>query len=183
MPYSIYALTDPRDNQVRYIGMSINPEQRYKEHLSLNEYTPAKEDWLIDLLSLGMKPIMTIIDHADSKPDALVLEAYWMLHYHLAGSSLLNGEIVHATSDYDKVRMVARLTARSSSTTARQVVNLDDLHKLHQENEQLRNENIRLRGLLGDYRTLLDPLLFALHSGKADEMQKQASDILDIKQA
>lgn len=54
---SIYALIDPRDDSIRYIGASNNPDKRYRQHLSRSG-PPAREviQWLDDLESTGHQP-------------------------------------------------------------------------------------------------------------------------------
>jgi hypothetical protein len=31
--HTAYALTDPRDNGVRYIGITVNPDEKLKQHV------------------------------------------------------------------------------------------------------------------------------------------------------
>jgi hypothetical protein len=59
----IYGLVDPRTNQVRYIGASLDPWRRRSEHLSearSSSQTP-KALWLRDLLCAGLEPSLTIL--------------------------------------------------------------------------------------------------------------------------
>lgn len=52
--YQIYALLDPRDSTVRYVGMSRNAQKRLFQHLlgdSRNEY---KHGWIRELLERGL---------------------------------------------------------------------------------------------------------------------------------
>jgi len=58
----IYALIDPRDNEVRYIGKTINPKRRLVEHLndSKREYN-YKAMWIKSLLKEDIKPLIKFL--------------------------------------------------------------------------------------------------------------------------
>lgn len=69
---SIYALIDPRNGKIMYIGSSVNPKDRYNKHIwrarpenrvkSHNRDTNVqKQDWICELLALGLKPVLQII--------------------------------------------------------------------------------------------------------------------------
>jgi hypothetical protein len=54
----IYKLIDPRDNYVRYIGQTINPQRRLLEHLrNSTSHTDYKNRWLQSLKRQNLKPI------------------------------------------------------------------------------------------------------------------------------
>lgn len=60
----IYALVDPRNNAIRYIGKSNKPRHRFAVHLvpsSLRENTH-KNAWIKQLLSIGLKPKLETLD-------------------------------------------------------------------------------------------------------------------------
>jgi hypothetical protein len=57
----IYALIDPRDGQVKYIGKSNNPLQRLVNHY--HDKNPNKKlNWILHLRDLGLKPELLILD-------------------------------------------------------------------------------------------------------------------------
>jgi hypothetical protein len=58
----IYALLDPRDNEVRYIGKTINPKRRLVEHLndSKREYN-YRAMWIKSLLKENIKPLIKFL--------------------------------------------------------------------------------------------------------------------------
>lgn len=67
---SVYALIDPRNNQIKYIGVSKNPWSRMLSHLegarkNPNEGNKHKRYWLKQLLDLGLKPEVLIIETCD----------------------------------------------------------------------------------------------------------------------
>lgn len=59
----IYALIDPRDNQVRYIGKANNPEDRYKNHYnSARDKDTHKRNWINNIRKDGLRPELLILD-------------------------------------------------------------------------------------------------------------------------
>lgn len=65
MQIFIYALIDPRNNQIRYIGQTNNIKRRYTKHLtdSRNIKRPNKNhSWIKSLLNLNLKPEQIILD-------------------------------------------------------------------------------------------------------------------------
>lgn len=62
---AIYALTDPRDDKVYYVGQSSDPAKRLTQHIrrSTNDETRA---WIDDLLSVGREPKMTVLLYCDA---------------------------------------------------------------------------------------------------------------------
>lgn len=80
MVHYIYALSHPITNEVRYIGKTINIKRRYKQHLYDKRTRSYKSSWIISLKSLGLKPIMTIIEECndDNWEDR---EIYWIQQY------------------------------------------------------------------------------------------------------
>ena len=59
----IYALVDPRDNHVRYIGKANKPEDRYKNHFnSSRDKNTHKRNWINSVRKDGFRPELLIID-------------------------------------------------------------------------------------------------------------------------
>lgn len=59
----IYALIDPRNNQVRYIGKANNPEDRYKNHYnSARDKDTHKRNWINNIRKDGLRPELLILD-------------------------------------------------------------------------------------------------------------------------
>jgi hypothetical protein len=86
----IYVLLDPRDeNHVRYVGMTIDPFTRYKNHLRCEGANKRKNDWLAWVQLCEVVPEMRIIasGHGDGWKQA---EQRWIRHYRDSGCDLLN---------------------------------------------------------------------------------------------
>lgn len=86
--YSIYALIDPVDESVRYIGMSAQPEIRLAYHLAGS--FGRKLHWIQDLRSQGLLPVLEILETTDSKQYAYDREGYWIHYYAKRHAPLLN---------------------------------------------------------------------------------------------
>lgn len=73
----IYGLVDPRDGHVKYVGKTISPRARLKEHLNLTCGTEEKNAWLKNLMDEGNRPAMKILAIVYGK-EWLEQEAYWI---------------------------------------------------------------------------------------------------------
>jgi predicted GIY-YIG superfamily endonuclease len=59
----IYALKDPTNNEVRYIGKSNDPKERYSSHINKHKDTNIhKVNWINKLKEKNLKPILEIIE-------------------------------------------------------------------------------------------------------------------------
>lgn len=73
----IYALKDPRTDEIRYIGKSAHPAKRLEQHLHDRSTNYAKVLWLDELRLEGLQPQLLILEEVDAKswPEA---EQRWM---------------------------------------------------------------------------------------------------------
>ncbi len=61
----IYCLIDPRNNQIIYIGQSVNPRARYNRHVADSKYANThNRSWIKGLIDLGFKPVLDIIEES-----------------------------------------------------------------------------------------------------------------------
>jgi len=72
----IYALIDPLDRKIRYIGNTRNPEARYKQHLKEVEKRckTEKQKWIRSLLDNKLKPLMRIMHIVEDEAQARLIE-------------------------------------------------------------------------------------------------------------
>ncbi len=89
---SVYALVDPRDDTVHYIGLSKNPAKRYSQHLSSRQRNQAKKQWIQELLTSQLLPKLTILEEVPPDQNAFEREAYWTKYYARARHPLTNLE-------------------------------------------------------------------------------------------
>ena len=77
--YTIYALLDPRSNEIRYIGMTSQPERRRLDHLMGKGHCYCGR-WERKLLGLGLAPIWMVLERGLAKGKARERERWWIAH-------------------------------------------------------------------------------------------------------
>lgn len=76
----VYLLKCPLTNEVKYVGVSMNPKVRFRAHL--NEFgNKAKREWVQSLKSEGILPIMEIVDSCEKRADVAALEDKYIKLY------------------------------------------------------------------------------------------------------
>lgn len=96
MQYIIYGLIDPRNNQLRYIGQSSTGLDRPKRHNSSYYLRPHKglrthkQRWILQLLSLNLKPEIIILEQLDKKEQLNESEIFYIAYFKSLGCRLTN---------------------------------------------------------------------------------------------
>ena len=86
----IYSLSDPITNEIRYVGKTRNPEERFKNHCNpLHNRKSHKRNWVNKLRRKGVKPVFEILDIVDDK-DWIFWEQYWVWQCKAWGFNLVN---------------------------------------------------------------------------------------------
>jgi NUMOD3 motif-containing protein len=90
----IYALVDPRNDQVRYVGKANDPHRRYIGHLyeqrmHYRAKNPYKRRWLDQLTKMGLKPQLRVLERV-SLQEWPTREVFWIAHYRNFGARLTN---------------------------------------------------------------------------------------------
>lgn len=119
----IYALIDPRDGNVRYIGLTEYPDARLKQHIQGDGNIP-KRKWVSELNRLGLSPIMRTIETVHSLTEAFEREGYWIRYSANRGASLVN---IHPPYRIRDVGAKLSSNASSISEMKGNAVTLDDL--------------------------------------------------------
>jgi len=87
----IYALIDPRTNEVRYIGKSVTPEKRLIVHVCTThvDSNPRKLNWIKQLKEEGLRPTLLILEETTTElwPER---EKYWIEFQRSLGNNLTN---------------------------------------------------------------------------------------------
>lgn len=88
----IYGLIDPRDNIIKYVGKSDDPEKRLLGHLKqCKESVTLKNRWVAKLKDMGLKPIVTILEEVPMSEWELK-EQQWIKDLTEQGYELKNGD-------------------------------------------------------------------------------------------
>lgn len=61
---TLYALRDPRDRRVRYVGGSTRPRARLRQHVEAPSSRRVQE-WIAELAAAAMRPILEILSGSD----------------------------------------------------------------------------------------------------------------------
>lgn len=86
---AIYLLIDPRDQAPRYVGKSVQPKHRYKQHCNVKNRVSWVNRWLGELQSLGLKPTMEVLEWVKPE-DWQEAEIRWIAYYKELGAKLCN---------------------------------------------------------------------------------------------
>lgn len=85
----IYALIDPNTDEIRYIGMTVEPKRRLYVHLRARTDT-YRDRWIRALCAEGRPPSMRIIEETTSD-QAAMRERHWITAYRAQEAPLTNG--------------------------------------------------------------------------------------------
>ena len=128
--YTIYALIDPRDDTIRYVGMSKDAQFRLFQHLHRTAGGESKQarHWINELQQSNLTPILKILETIERTDDAYSVacerEHYWIEKLLRAGVPLLN--VKGVSGPYP--RTVGRPTGAIGKATPRpNVPTLEDL--------------------------------------------------------
>lgn len=91
--YVIYALIDPTDGLVHYVGQTTQPKRRLARHLDTQHYhRGAKVEWVRLLDQKGQKPLMQVLERVNGKRMALLKEIEWIRHFQEQGMPITNAK-------------------------------------------------------------------------------------------
>jgi len=117
MIHFIYTLTDPRTKVIRYVGKTNNPSVRLALHLSEKRGTH-KNNWIHQLSSLGLRPIMDVIEEC-ADDNWAERERFWIAHFRSVGIPLTNldsgGNAGKFQSEETKEKIRAKAIGRKHS--------------------------------------------------------------------
>jgi hypothetical protein len=74
----IYALIDPRDNAVRFVGCAGDIDERLRQHMRSKNLGLPKYRWLAELKQSGLSPRLEILETVDVYLPTFAREEYWV---------------------------------------------------------------------------------------------------------
>jgi hypothetical protein len=105
--YVIYALTDPRDGKVHYVGMTDNVYKRFQDHIQCSGRNFDKNAWILSMREANVMVQMLELERVEDLGRARVREAYWVNHYAELGHPLANIQ-------RSVLRLIYKILVRSS---------------------------------------------------------------------
>ena len=138
--YLVYSLSDPRTEEIRYVGQSsrgmIRPKQPHAAHC---------RSWELNLLEVGLKPEVEVLEEWDGNGDPVEwlnqTEIFWIATWRFMGAALTNltdggaGRSGFLITEHERQK-------RRETTIFRFPINLG---RKHTEEEKLKRAN-SLRG-------------------------------------
>ena len=88
----VYALADPRDGAVRYVGVTNNLLGRLNEHMRMYGGNARKNAWLQELVDAHLLPYVVTLEVIADEEHWREREVAWIVAYVKAGADLLNDE-------------------------------------------------------------------------------------------
>lgn len=113
----MYALIDPRDLTVRYIGRSLEVSKRMAAHLGAHTNV-RRTKWVAELRAAGLTPTSIILERC-AKRACVEAEGRWTRHY------AQHGTVYNARNSERNGKVVDERTARHNRRTDKMVVNLN----------------------------------------------------------
>lgn len=87
---AVYGLRDPRTGKVCYVGQTRDLEMRYAQHVRGELYNKEKNEWLLELRALGLKPELVVFHKPPSSGPLKKLELAEICKWKLRGEADLN---------------------------------------------------------------------------------------------
>lgn len=87
---SIYAMGDPRTQQVHYVGKAKNVYRRFAQHLIAPHHNEQKDAWMDDIKAAGIAPFLITLETDVDVSMENERERYWIEYYLALGAPLTN---------------------------------------------------------------------------------------------
>lgn len=112
--YTIYSLIDPRNHTTRYVGITVDVYQRFKQHIRCDGCNPEKDAWIQELKEKQLLVIMQSLEQVETLEEALRQEQYWIKHYSRLGVLLTNSAVTGV-----KVKRIQQVKAKVKNIPSR----------------------------------------------------------------
>lgn len=92
--YQVYALIDPRDELVHYVGISTNVKARLRYYLGGGYANIQQKHWFLELIQNNLSPILRMLETIEASGNSYNIacerEYYWIEELFHLGNPLLN---------------------------------------------------------------------------------------------
>lgn len=90
--YTVYVLLNPRDQKVKYVGMTKNSLLlRLRQHLQPEGANLSKKEWIESLITIGLCPVIKGVFSCSSREIAQEEERFVIKTLRTQGAEILNG--------------------------------------------------------------------------------------------
>lgn len=127
MSCSIYTLTDPRTDAIRYVGVTMfTLRQRLLDHIRKARWGEKthRAAWIRQLLKLGLKPTINLLEETEDR----YRECYWIAKLRAEGCDLVNttngGDGFGKMTDDARQRLSERMKGSSPSVETRRKLSI-----------------------------------------------------------
>jgi len=113
-PHTIYALVDPRDSRICYVGVTINPKGRMISHMCVKKpyvASPKLALWIRELLEARLRPVLVVIETVPYQ-QAHQRERFWIVKLHNHGAPLRNDKYIANSKNYGRSQGMQLLRSR-----------------------------------------------------------------------
>ena len=91
--FVIYALIDPRDRMIFYVGQTRDLNQRYQDHCNASDDDRSPRAKRIrEILATGKRPYTIVLERCSNRLKALAIEIFWIMLLKGRGIKLTNRE-------------------------------------------------------------------------------------------
>lgn len=94
---TIYALVDPTDGTVRYVGKTLDEDHRLETHMKLRQRNYALTKWLRELKAMELTPVLWVLQYVNATAWEEV-EKYWIRFFRE------RGELYNLEAGGDRIR-------------------------------------------------------------------------------
>lgn len=166
----IYGLTDPRTNEIRYIGKTKDPHKRLIAHCSKENAGEKHKAWRKEILSLGLKPELIILQTLKDSNDWEKAEIKWIKHGKNKGWNLNN------SSTGGKNGFIGVWKGRKHTVESLKKIGLASVGRKHSEKSKMRMRQLMLgRKFTPQWRRRISKAISKL----SDEQVKEIRGMLE----
>lgn len=87
--YRTYVLICPIQNEVVYVGVTVNPKQRFQMHMT-ERSNQRKYNWVQSLRVKDLRPVMIMVSKSETEKESKEIEHHLIIQFITNGNSLFN---------------------------------------------------------------------------------------------